>query len=330
MDVDVVDASGTSSCRHLMLHHVVFLNLGEARQVRPPRLDLLAFLGLDAARGCRRSRTASTRPARSATCSSCRPGYGYPVKGKDHWVMLDVHEPPRPLHDRSTSATGSPTRRRRSRPPTWSWLDVRNCLSDPGLRRARAAAAPARPSRAPLTWTAPQPGRLVAGGGHVHGGGRTDRADAAGLRQPRGCSRREPLYGPPDDPVYRVRPVLHEPGPINMSGFTDVAGSGDREGSAASDPRRLRQQPPALARDGDLRACTSHPTRARSTAARRCRRSPDPRVHRAGPSGSAALHGAARAQAARPACGSCAVGDEDQGLRRALRAASGSGYRPAR
>ena len=33
-----------------------------------------------------------------------------------------------------------------------------------------------------------------------------------------------PLYGLPNDPVYKARPVMHEPGPVNMSGFLSQQG----------------------------------------------------------------------------------------------------------
>jgi len=64
--------------------------------------------------------------------------------------------------------------------------------------------------------TARAGGRIVAGLGHVHGG-----AKDLTLSRP-GCGGRvlyhsRPTWGLPDHPFYRVRPVLHEPGPINMS-----------------------------------------------------------------------------------------------------------------
>jgi plastocyanin len=75
----------------------------------------------------------------------------------------------------------------------------------------------------------PESGRIVAGAGHVHGG-------AIGLRltEP-GCGNRQvagsdPTWGPPDHPFYNVRPVLHEPGPINMSAFRSTTGLPVRAG----------------------------------------------------------------------------------------------------
>jgi hypothetical protein len=73
------------------------------------------------------------------------------------------------------------------------------------------------------SWTATQSGRIVAGGGHLHGGGRSIT-----LSEP-DCSNRavftsRPLYGLPDNPFYHVVPALHEPGPTNVSGFTTATG----------------------------------------------------------------------------------------------------------
>ena len=69
----------------------------------------------------------------------------------------------------------------------------------------------------------PVSGRLVAGLGHVHGG-----AKNLTLSEP-SCGNRaiyvsSPTWGLPSNPFYQVRPVLHEPGPINMSRFKTARG----------------------------------------------------------------------------------------------------------
>ena len=74
-----------------------------------------------------------------------------------------------------------------------------------------------------MVWTVPKAGRLVAGGGHVHGGGKALR-----LRRP-ACPNSSiytsrPTWGGKNHPFYKVRPVLHEPGPINMTGFYSARG----------------------------------------------------------------------------------------------------------
>jgi plastocyanin len=62
----------------------------------------------------------------------------------------------------------------------------------------------------------PRAGRLIAAGGHAHGGSK-----GLAISQPR-CGNRvlmrsRPLFGRPDHPYYHVLPVLHEPGPIDLS-----------------------------------------------------------------------------------------------------------------
>jgi plastocyanin len=99
---------------------------------------------------------------------------------------------------------------------------MKNCLQDPVFDVPGGGETGSTYSRS-INWTAPMAGRLVAGGGHLHGGGKN-----LVLSEP-DCSDREvfasrPLYGFPDNPVYLARPVMHEPGPINMSGFRSEKG----------------------------------------------------------------------------------------------------------
>jgi hypothetical protein len=65
-------------------------------------------------------------------------------------------------------------------------------------------------------------GRIVAAGAHLHGG-----AQAITLSQPR-CERtlvrNVPFYAPEDDPLYKVRPLLHEPDPKTISWWQSATG----------------------------------------------------------------------------------------------------------
>ena len=72
-------------------------------------------------------------------------------------------------------------------------------------------------------FTFPEAGRIVAGGGHVHGGARrlTLTEPDCGDRE---IARSTPTWGAPDHPFYNVKPILHEPGPVNMSGFLSQTG----------------------------------------------------------------------------------------------------------
>ena len=78
-------------------------------------------------------------------------------------------------------------------------------------------------------WTAPYNGRIVAVGGHLHGG-----AEDMWLSQPRCGDRRlldtRPFFGQPDHLYYRVRPILHEPGPMDTHYFLSKTGVAIRKG----------------------------------------------------------------------------------------------------
>jgi plastocyanin len=74
-----------------------------------------------------------------------------------------------------------------------------------------------------VTWTPPKSGRVVAGGGHMHGGGKALRVAEPGCEN-RTLAVSRPRWGAPDHPFYNVKPVLHEPGPIAMSSFKSARG----------------------------------------------------------------------------------------------------------
>ena len=78
-------------------------------------------------------------------------------------------------------------------------------------------------------WKMPISGRIVAAGAHLHGS-----AQKMTVSQPR-CDDRtlvdhRPRWGMPDDPVYRIRPVLHEPGPISTGYLLSAQGIPVRRG----------------------------------------------------------------------------------------------------
>ena len=87
-----------------------------------------------------------------------------------------------------------------------------------GARRPAAARTGAR-----ATFTLPEAGRIVAVGGHLHGG-----ALSLELSQPacddRTLVRSKPAYAPKDDPLYAVTPLLHEPDPKGISWWQSATG----------------------------------------------------------------------------------------------------------
>ncbi len=99
--------------------------------------------------------------------------------------------------------------------------------------------APGSTDRRSSDWTMPISGRIVAAGAHLHGSTKGMR-----ISQPR-CGDRtlidhQPRYGMPDDAVYRLRPVLHEPGPIATGYWMSQARPADppRRGAAGHRPLR--------------------------------------------------------------------------------------------
>lgn len=224
MEADLVDASGQKiPPTTVMLHHVVFLNLGEPGKFdhHDWTCDIFRSLGGKIRFPALADRFYASGEERNVL--RLPDGYGYRVESKDNWVLLwmlmNHHPIPQKVYIqyRITYETERPLT-----PAYMVWLDVRNCLSDP-IFSVPGGGLPASTVSRSATWRAPVAGRVVAGGGHVHGGGKSTT-----LSEP-DCGNREvftsrPLYGLPDDPLYRARPILHEPGPKNMSGFLSPAG----------------------------------------------------------------------------------------------------------
>jgi plastocyanin len=99
---------------------------------------------------------------------------------------------------------------------------VRNCQSDP-IFNVPGGRGQGSTYRQTYEYTMPEDGAIVAGGGHVHGG-----AKKLKISEP-DCGNRtvfqsKPAWGTADHPFYHVRPILHEPGPISMSGMLSEKG----------------------------------------------------------------------------------------------------------
>jgi plastocyanin len=223
MSVDIVDARGRKlPIRRVMLHHVVFSNAGRyvgehhdatcgAFTMWDSVTSVDAFAERFYAAGEERAKLAL--PA----------GYGYPVHPGDKWLMLYMLMNHRAATDRAyiryhvTVETGDALQA-----VTPYWLDVRNCQADP-IFNVPGGGKPGSTYSQTAAWTAPSSGRIVAGGGHVHGGakGLTVTEPACGNRT---IATSKPLWGGPGHPFYHVFPVLHEPGPIDMSRFETARG----------------------------------------------------------------------------------------------------------
>ena len=225
MDTDVVDADGSQvPISRLMLHHIVFLNLGEKLGEKRDG-TCRSFTGLD-------SRTALPGLAERFYAAGeerarlrLPPGYGYQIKNKDRWGMTWMLMNHRNRTDEAYIQYRVTYDTAPKQPAKPYWLDVKNCLSDPvfDIPGGKTRATTTRRSKG---WTVPENGRIVAGGGHVHGGAKNLTLNR------RGCTiyKSRPTWGRRNHPFYRVKPVLHEPGPVNMTGFTSAQGYPVRRG----------------------------------------------------------------------------------------------------
>ena len=225
MEVDVVDRYGRKvPPSHVMLHHIVFLNLGQPGKLGQHRdWTCNVFTSLNSSLKVPALADRFYASGEERNVLGLPDGYGYQVKGDDEWVLLWMLMNHHPVDDQIYIEYKITYETERQLAPAYMvWLDIENCLQDPVFDVPGGGGAGSTYSRS-MTWTAPMAGRIVAGGGHLHGGGINTV-----ISQP-DCGDRKlytslPLYGLPDDPVYKARPVIHEPGPINMSGFHSQQG----------------------------------------------------------------------------------------------------------
>jgi len=204
MAADVVDlrTGAQVPINRIMLHHIVFADIGT------PAAPLR-----EAFYGDGEERDTMDLPA----------GYGYPMPADHRWAMIWML-----MNHRLQTDT----------------VQIRWTLTwdtDPGLQPVVPMVFDASHGRQGLVYdvagggaagatdvrtdTRPSPvsGRIVAGLGHVHGG-----AVGLTLSQPtcgdRVVYRARPTWGTAANPFYHVRPILHEPGPINMSEIRTAQG----------------------------------------------------------------------------------------------------------
>jgi plastocyanin len=223
MSVDIVDDEGTPvPINRLMLHHIVFLKAGASPQC--PNYRAFDFdkhyPGLaQPFYGAGEERNKLQLP----------PGYGLPTKADDHWLMTWMLMNHRKVADHAfiewkVTTDTDPT----LKPVTPYWLDVKNCNADP-IFNVPGGGAPGSTYSKSYQFNIPESGYIVAAGGHVHGGAKDLRISqpACGDRE---IMRMDPAWGMPDHPFYHVRPILHEPGPIAVSGYYSSQGFPVAEG----------------------------------------------------------------------------------------------------
>jgi hypothetical protein len=217
MKADIVDANGEQvPIQRLMLHHIVFVTLGR----RNPACS--EFTGLDSQTkipalfepfyGAGEERSVLVMPE----------GYGYRMRQDDLWAMTYMVMNHRHVPDSAFIEWTVTYETDQLKHATPYWLDVENCKSDP-VYDVPGGGPPGSTHTRTYDLTMPEDGRIIAAGGHVHGGGKSLE-----LSQP-DCGNRtvytsRPTWGARGHPFYNVKPVLHEPGPINMSGFISRTG----------------------------------------------------------------------------------------------------------
>ena len=218
MEVDIVDGEGNPiPIQRLMLHHIVFANLA-----RPDRtcdefmtFDNQTSLGF----APERFYAAGEERAKMALPD----GYGYPVRASDEWgLVYMVMNHLADLDEAYIQYTVTTDTNPNLTPVDPYWLDVENCQADP-IYNVPGNGKKGSTHTNTADFTFPEAGRIVAGGGHVHGGARrlTLTEPDCGDRE---IARSTPTWGAPDHPFYNVKPILHEPGPVNMSGFLSQTG----------------------------------------------------------------------------------------------------------
>jgi plastocyanin len=219
MDARIVDTNGDEVPQsQLMLHHNVFTNGGPDNT----RTD-----GACPNNAVKERFYGTSEELRPLTLPR---GYGYPTSPADHWKMIWMAMNHR--HQRREAyveyrVTVDPAK---LTPVTPYWLSVVPCVSDPQYT-VPGGGRPGSTHIKSKTFVMPKAGRIVAVGGHLHGGSYELR-----LTQP-ACGNRaiavsDPTYAVPGDPIYRLHPLLHEPDPksISWKQWSDgwAIGRGDR------------------------------------------------------------------------------------------------------
>jgi plastocyanin len=202
---------------HVMLHHIVFINAGHSGG--PAKTTSCRGRHGEPFWGTGEEHERLRLPA----------GYGYQVDARDHWrmqTMLMSHN----LHAKRVYVqytvrlvTGEHLQRVKP-----LWLRAEGCLKFPSYE-VDGGGAPGSTNAQRHRWTMPFSGRIVASGAHLHGSSKGVEISEPGCGH-RTIIRHDPRYGLPDDTVYRIRPILHEPGPIATGYFLSAQGIPVRRG----------------------------------------------------------------------------------------------------
>ncbi|MEA2437969.1 MAG: hypothetical protein QOF65_2525 [Thermoleophilaceae bacterium] len=217
MSTNIVNADGSPvPIQRLMLHHIVFSKLGEQNPL------CAQYTGFDANQKLPGLATPMYGAGEERNVLAFPPGYGLKLGANDTWLMTWMLMNHRKVKDHAfiewkVTYTTDPVQ-----DTHLYWLDVVNCHADP-VFNVPGGGKPGSTYTKTTEITMPESGHIVAAGGHVHGG-----ADGLAISQPdcedRTIIRSVPAWGMPDHPFYHVKPIVHEPGPIAMSGTLSAQG----------------------------------------------------------------------------------------------------------
>ena len=212
MSTRLVDRRGRPiSIKRVMLHHIVFINRG--RPGGPRKLNSCEGRNAEPFYGTGEETQRLILP----------PGYGYKIDRRERWTAVAMYMSHSSkvqrvyLQYRITIETS-----KKLEPVKPLWLRANGCDPDSSYT-VPGGGAPGSEDVRSHDWKMPISGRIVAAGAHLHGS-----AKSLQVSQPRCGSRtlidHRPLWGQPDDVVYKVRPSLHEPGPIATGYFLSRSG----------------------------------------------------------------------------------------------------------
>jgi plastocyanin len=227
METDIVNAAGKRiPIRRLMLHHIVFLKPTE----RDATCERFRFWDNETIFEPAGERFYAAGEERAKL--RLPKGYGYPIEAGDpNWGIIYMFMNHRAKDDQGfvqykVTVDDDPD----LTPVKPHWLDARNCRADP-IYNVPGTGGEGSTHVKRSNYLMAESGRIVAGAGHAHGGARKLTITKPGCSNER-IAQSVPTWGRADHPYYKVRPVLHEPGPTDMSAFQTEVGipvkSGER------------------------------------------------------------------------------------------------------
>jgi plastocyanin len=209
MHAQLVDSRGRAIPQErVMLHHVFFANRGRYDGDREG--GDCSKRGAQTFYGTGEENQAIEFPS----------GYGYRIRRGDRWslgwmYMNHRHKAERVYLQYKVTVSDD----RDLVPVTPHWISVSCAFGK--IYSVPGGAGPGAVHTRSRTWTVPRGGRIVTAAAHAHGG-----ALSVDVSE-RGCGEMlssDALYGGPDDPIYELSPVLHEPSPRSMSVLTSAKG----------------------------------------------------------------------------------------------------------